>query len=151
MLVWHLLGHGAAVHHLTNVLLHAASAVLLFLVLRRMTGRLWPSALVAAIFAVHPLRAESVAWVTERKDVLSGLLFMLTLAAYLGVTCADRFHFGSLSGRARLLHPEPGSQAHGGHPALPALAAGLLAAGTDEVADGDRMGSRPAFRCPMSV
>ena len=83
MLVWHLLGHGAAVHHLTNVLLHAASAVLLLLVLWRMTGRLWPSALVAAIFAIHPLRAESVAWVTERKDVLSGLLFMLTLAAYL--------------------------------------------------------------------
>ena len=84
ILVWHLLGHGAAAHHLTNVLMHAASAVLLFLVLWRMTGHLWPSALVAAIFAVHPLRAESVAWVTERKDVLSGLFFMLTLAAYLG-------------------------------------------------------------------
>ncbi len=84
MFVWHLLGHGAAVHHLTNVLLHAASAVLLFLVLRRMTGQLWPSALVAAVFAVHPLRAESVAWVTGRKDVLSGLLFMLTLWAYVG-------------------------------------------------------------------
>ena len=84
MLVWHLFGHGAAAHHLTNVLLHAASAVLLLVVLWRMTGRLWPSALVAAVFAVHPLRAESVAWVTERKDVLSGLFFMLTLAAYLG-------------------------------------------------------------------
>jgi tetratricopeptide (TPR) repeat protein len=69
-------------YHLTNVLLHAATAALLFLVLRRMTGRLWPSAFVAALFAVHPLRAESVAWVTERKDVLSGLFFMLTLAAY---------------------------------------------------------------------
>ena len=92
MLVWHLLGHGAAVHHLTNVLLHAASAVLLFLVLRRMTGRLWPSALVAAVFAIHPLRAESVAWVTERKDVLSGLFFMLTLAAYLGYVRRARFH-----------------------------------------------------------
>ena len=57
-------------YHLTNVLLHAANAVLLFLVLRRMTGRLWPSALAAALFAVHPLRAESVAWVAERKDVL---------------------------------------------------------------------------------
>jgi Flp pilus assembly protein TadD len=71
-------------HHLTNILLHAATAVLLFLILRRMTGRLWPSALVAALFAVHPLRAESVAWVTERKDVLSGLFFMLTLWVYLG-------------------------------------------------------------------
>ena len=71
-------------YHLTNVLLHAATAVLLFLVLRRMTGRLWPSALVAALFAVHPLRVESVAWVTERKDVLSGLFFVLTLGAYVG-------------------------------------------------------------------
>jgi len=70
-------------HHLSNVLLHAVTAMLLFLVLRRMTGRLWPSALVAALFAVHPLRTESVAWVTERKDVLSGLFFMLTLWAYL--------------------------------------------------------------------
>jgi Flp pilus assembly protein TadD len=70
-------------HHLTNVLLHAVTAMLLFLVLRRMTARLWPSALVAALFAVHPLRTESVAWVTERKDVLSGLFFMLTLWAYL--------------------------------------------------------------------
>ena len=71
-------------HHLTNLLLHAAAAMLLFLVLRRMTDCLWPSAFVAALFAVHPLRAESVAWVTERKDVLSGLFFMLTLWAYVG-------------------------------------------------------------------
>jgi hypothetical protein len=69
--------------HLTNVLLHAAAAVVLFLVLRRMTGQRWPSALAAMLFAVHPLRVESVAWVTERKDVLSGLFFVLTLAAYL--------------------------------------------------------------------
>ncbi len=69
-------------HHLTNVLLHAAAAVVLFLVLWQMTGNFWPSALVATIFAVHPLRVESVAWVSERKDVLSGLLFVLTLAAY---------------------------------------------------------------------
>ena len=71
-------------HHLTNVLLHAASAILLFLVLRQMTGDLWPSAFVAALFAIHPLHVESVAWVAERKDVLSGLFFMLTLAAYVG-------------------------------------------------------------------
>ena len=70
--------------HLTNVLLHAATSVVLFLVLRRMTDRLWPSALAVMLFAVHPLRVESVAWVTERKDVLSGLFFVLTLAAYLG-------------------------------------------------------------------
>jgi Tfp pilus assembly protein PilF len=71
-------------HHLTSVLLHAAVAILLFLVLWRMTGFLWRSAFVAAVFAVHPLRAESVAWVAERKDVLSGLFFMLTLWAYVG-------------------------------------------------------------------
>ncbi len=71
-------------HHCTNVLLHAASAMLLFLALRRMTGDFWPSALAAALFAVHPLRVESVAWVAERKDVLSGLFFMLTLWAYAG-------------------------------------------------------------------
>ncbi len=69
-------------HHLTNVLLHTATAILLFLVLRRMTGYLWRSAFVAAVFAIHPLRVESVAWVAERKDVLSGLFFMLTLWAY---------------------------------------------------------------------
>ena len=79
-----LYGLHAGGHHLINILLHAATAVLLFFVLRRMTGRFWPSALVAALFAVHPLRVESVAWVAERKDVLSGLFFMLTLGAYVG-------------------------------------------------------------------
>jgi tetratricopeptide (TPR) repeat protein len=69
-------------HHLTNILLHAAAAILLFLALRKLTADLWPSLLVAAVFAVHPLRVESVAWVSERKDVLSGVFFMLTLWAY---------------------------------------------------------------------
>ena len=75
-------GPGASGYHLTNVLLHAATTVLLFLVLRRMSGRSWPSATVAALFAVHPLHVESVAWVTERKDLLSGLCFVLALGAY---------------------------------------------------------------------
>ncbi len=69
-------------HHLTNVLLHIATAILLFMVLRQTTAAFWRSATVAAIFAIHPLRVESVAWVAERKDVLSGLFFMLTLGAY---------------------------------------------------------------------
>ncbi len=69
-------------HHLTNLLLHAASSVMLFLLLRRMTEGLWPSALVAALFALHPLHVESVVWLAERRDVLSGLFFMLTLTAY---------------------------------------------------------------------
>src|SRR5438876_1058381 len=69
-------------HHLTNILLQAAAAILLFFALRKLTGDLWPSLLVAIVFAVHPLRVESVAWVSERKDVLSGVFFMLTLWAY---------------------------------------------------------------------
>jgi tetratricopeptide (TPR) repeat protein len=82
MLDCQLYGLNPGGHHLTNVLLHTAAAILLFLVLRRMTGFLWRSAFVAAVFAIHPLRVESVAWVAERKDVLSGLFFMLTLGAY---------------------------------------------------------------------
>ena len=83
MLDCQLYGLNAGGHHLTNILLHTASAMLLFLVLRRMTGFLWRSAFVAALFAIHPLRVESVAWIAERKDVLCGLFFMLTLWAYL--------------------------------------------------------------------
>lgn len=70
-------------HHFTNVLLHTATVVALFLTLRAATGAVWRSAFVAAVFAIHPLRAESVAWISERKDVLSGLFFVLTIAAYL--------------------------------------------------------------------
>ncbi|MBM3978863.1 MAG: tetratricopeptide repeat protein [Planctomycetes bacterium] len=70
-------------YHVTNVALHAANAVLLFLFLYRATGRRWPAAVVAALFAVHPLRVESVAWVTERKDVLCGFFWLLALHAYL--------------------------------------------------------------------
>lgn len=82
MLDCQLYGLNPGWHHLTSVLLHAATAILLFLALQRMTAAPWPSAFVAAVFAVHPLRVESVAWISERKDVLSGLFFMLTLAAY---------------------------------------------------------------------
>jgi tetratricopeptide (TPR) repeat protein len=82
MLDCQLYGLKPAGHHLTNIVLHTATVVLLFLVLYSMTSKLWLSAIVAAVFALHPLRAESVAWVSERKDVLSGVFFMLTLAAY---------------------------------------------------------------------
>ena len=82
MLDCQLFGLDAGGHHWMNVALHAITAVLLFLLLRQMTGRLWPCALVAALFAIHPLRVESVAWISERKDVLSGLFFVLTLGAY---------------------------------------------------------------------
>src|ERR1043166_4031998 len=77
-----LFGLHPAGHHLMNVGIHAAAAAALFLVLQSMTNAPWRCAFVAALFALHPLRVESVAWVTERKDVLSGLLFMLTLGAY---------------------------------------------------------------------
>ncbi len=70
-------------HHLTNLLFHIANTLLLFYVINRMTKAPWKSAFVAALFAVHPLHVESVAWVAERKDVLSTFFFMLTLAAYL--------------------------------------------------------------------
>jgi len=82
MLDCQIYGPNPAGHHFTNVLLHTVSVILLFVVLRRMTGLLWRSAFVAAVFAIHPLRVESVAWVAERKDVLSGLFFVLTIWAY---------------------------------------------------------------------
>ena len=70
-------------HHLTNVFFHLLNTLLLFLALQRMTGALWRSGFVAALFALHPLHVESVAWVAERKDVLSTLFWMLTLWAYI--------------------------------------------------------------------
>jgi tetratricopeptide (TPR) repeat protein len=69
-------------HHFTNVLLHSAAAIFLFLALLELTDARWASAFVAALFAIHPLRVESVAWIAERKDVLSGLFFMLILWRY---------------------------------------------------------------------
>ncbi len=82
MLDCQLFGPNPGWMHLVNLLLHIANTLLLFAVLRKMTGALWPSAFVAALFALHPLHVESVAWITERKDVLSTLFLMLTLAAY---------------------------------------------------------------------
>jgi len=77
-----LFGLDARGHHLTSVLIHALNTVLLFLALARLTGRAPPAALVAALFGVHPLHVESVAWVAERKEVLAALFFMLLLLAY---------------------------------------------------------------------
>jgi protein O-mannosyl-transferase len=99
MLDCQLYGLSPGGHHLINVLLHGATAVLLFLVLREMTRALWRSAFVASVFAIHPLRAESVAWVTERKDVLSGLFFVLTLGAYVSYV----HHLGGKRSWARYL------------------------------------------------
>jgi protein O-mannosyl-transferase len=88
MLDCQLYGLKAGGHHFTNVLLHSVAAILLFLALQRMTGALWRSAFVAAVFAIHPLHVESVAWMAERKDVLSGVFFMLTLLGYFHYTRA---------------------------------------------------------------
>ena len=77
-----LYGLDAGGHHLTNVLFHMVNAVLLFVLLKGMTGALWPSAFVAALFALHPLHVESVAWISERKDVLSTFFGLLTLISY---------------------------------------------------------------------
>src|SRR5580692_2659452 len=82
MLVYQIWGLNPGAHHFVNAIFHAANACLLFLWLRRFTGAFWKSALVAALFAWHPLRVESVAWVSERKDVLSTFFWLLTLLAY---------------------------------------------------------------------
>ena len=82
MLDVQLFGLAPAGHHAVSLALHALNAVLLAVVLARLTGAWWRSIIVAALFALHPLRVESVAWVAERKDVLSGLFFLLTIEAY---------------------------------------------------------------------
>src|SRR5436853_4727212 len=82
MLDCQLFGLNPGAHHLVNVFFHSIAAVLLFILLAQITNRIWASAFVAAVFAIHPLRVESVAWIAERKDVLSGVFFMLTLLAY---------------------------------------------------------------------
>ncbi len=81
-----LFGVDAFWHHFVNLLFHTANTLLLFLILRRTTAAVWRSAFVAALFAVHPLHVESVAWVAERKDVLSGLFWMLAMLAYIHYT-----------------------------------------------------------------
>jgi tetratricopeptide (TPR) repeat protein len=88
MLDCQLYGLNAGWHHLTNVILHSLAVLLLFIALKQMTGALWRSAFVSAVFAVHPLHVESVAWIAERKDVLSAVFFMLTLLAYFHYTRA---------------------------------------------------------------
>jgi len=84
ILDWQIYQDNPAGHHMTNVLLHIANTLLLFLLLRRMTGSLWRSALVAALFALHPLHVETAVWISERKGVLSTLFWLLTLCAYTG-------------------------------------------------------------------
>jgi hypothetical protein len=77
-----LFGVNPGAHHATNILFHLVNSVLAFIVFRKMTGDFWKSAIVAALFAVHPAHVESVAWISERKDVLSTLFWLLTMLAY---------------------------------------------------------------------
>ncbi len=100
MLDCHFFGLNPSMHHLTSLLFHIANTLLLFLIFKRMTGALWQSAFVAAAFALHPLHVESVAWVAERKDVLSGFFWMVTMLAYVRYTerpCFGRYLFVLLS------------------------------------------------------
>jgi protein O-mannosyl-transferase len=83
MLDWQLFGSNPAGYHLTNLILHIMNTLLLFIVIKQMTRSLWQSAFVAALFALHPLHVESVAWIAERKDVLSTFFWILTMWAYL--------------------------------------------------------------------
>jgi 4-amino-4-deoxy-L-arabinose transferase-like glycosyltransferase len=86
MLDYQLYGLNAGGYHLTNLILHILSTLLLFWLFNHMTGMVWRSAFVAALFALHPLHVESVAWIAERKDVLSAFFFMLTLCLYVYYT-----------------------------------------------------------------
>jgi len=83
MLDCQLFGTAPAGHHITSLLLHIANSILLFILLRQATGALWKSAFVAALFALHPLNTDSVAWVSERKNLLSTVFWMLTSLAYI--------------------------------------------------------------------
>jgi Flp pilus assembly protein TadD len=82
MLDWQLFGRDAGGHHVVNLIFHVANTLILFAALKQMTGAVWPSAFVAALFGLHPLHVESVAWVSERKDVLSTFFLFLTMWAY---------------------------------------------------------------------
>jgi len=101
MLDCQLVGPNAGAQHFINVLFHAANAVLLFYLWLRLTGALWPSAMVAALFAWHPLHVESVAWIAERKDVLSTLLGLLATLAYARYAQARRDGLPDRAGRGR--------------------------------------------------
>ena len=118
---WQLYGDRAGGHHLTSLLLHALNAVLLLLVLRRLTGSLWRSAFVAALFALHPLHVESVAWVSERKDVLSALFWLLTIWAY--ARYVERRSKQRYAADARVLCAGVDEQADGGDAAVRAAPA----------------------------
>jgi protein O-mannosyl-transferase len=91
LLTFELFGMNPSGHHLTSIFLHISNTVLLFWVLRRMTGALWPSAFVAVLFAIHPLHVESVAWISDLNGVLSALFLLLILMAYISYVARRNF------------------------------------------------------------
>jgi protein O-mannosyl-transferase len=111
MLDWQLWAANAGAHHLVNVLFHIANTLLLFGVLRRMTASPWRSALVAGFFALHPLHVESVAWVAERKDVLSTCFGMLTMWAYVRYVETLKVHGSRFTVQGSALHASVSAEA----------------------------------------
>src|SRR5262245_12556868 len=131
---WRLFGPRPAGYLLENAALHAVSAALLFLALTSLTGAAGRSAFVAAVFAAHPLHVESVAWASERKDVLAGLFWMLGLLAYARHAARRR----TLRAGARLARARPAREAEPRDLSLRALAARRLAARAPAPAPGRR-------------
>ena len=112
-------------HHLTNLLFHIANTLLLFFVFHRMTKAPWKSAFVAALFALHPLHVESVAWVAERKDVLSTFFWMLTMGAY--IHYAEHPRLKSYLAVFIFFVFRLDGKTHAGNPSFCPVALGLLA------------------------
>ncbi len=140
-----LFGLRAGAHHMTNVVLHAAGTLLLFWVLQRMTGQTGRSALAAALFAIHPLHVESVAWIAERKDVLSGVFWMLTLWAYVSYVRDHRAC--QICRRRRFLCPRADVEADARHAAAGPAAARRVAARPDRPHAGLARGSHQPAGC----
>ena len=125
MLDYQIFGLNPSGYHLMNLLFHVMNTLLLFLVLHRMTKTLWPSAFAAALFAIHPLHMESVAWITERKDVLSTFFWMLTIGAY--SYYVEHQGFPEIFFCSSVFHPGPDGETHAGNPPFCTAAFGLLA------------------------
>jgi hypothetical protein len=140
-------------HHLTNLLFHIANALLLFELLRSMTGAIWRSAMAAALLALHPLHVESVAWISERKDVLSMFFGLLTLHAYVRYTRDPRWSGYVL--HSGVVRTRVDGQVDAGHAALRALVARLLATSKGSRAPRrpilDRRSARCACRDPLRI
>ncbi len=132
MLDAQLFGMNAGAHHLINVFFHLLNSALLLMILHRMTGALWRSAFVAALFALHPLHVESVAWISERKDVLSTFFGFMTIWAY--ARYADRPGMVVLPLRDPVFRSRSACETHAGHPSHHFPAPRFLAVEAGDVA-----------------